>query len=67
MSLKWFATYVYMLGIVLTSYNQFPLNTYVGCFSAALWTIAGIQDQDRALTVGSFIAVVVYASGWIFH
>jgi hypothetical protein len=64
-TLKWVSTASAMIGIALTSYDIFPLNTFFNCGAAAGWCTAGILTKDKPQWVGSGIAVLFYVSGWI--
>jgi len=62
---EWFATFVLLLGVVLTSYNMFPATLYVGIFGNILWIFIGIRWKKYSLAVISVIITGIYLSGLV--
>jgi drug/metabolite transporter (DMT)-like permease len=63
--LKWTGTILCLIGIALTSLNEFPSNIWFGFIGSALWAWSGIRDKDYALFVVEFVAVMMYLGGII--
>lgn len=61
--LKWLGTTLCLIGIALTSFNVYPLNLLFGLTGSALWTLAGILQQDAPLFLVEAVAVVIYFVG----
>ena len=61
--LKWLGTTLCLIGISLTSFNVYPLNLLFGLTGSALWTLAGILQQDAPLFLVEAVAVVIYFVG----
>jgi hypothetical protein len=61
--LKWSGTTLCLIGIGLTSLNVYPLNLLFGLIGSALWTLAGILQQDAPLVLVELVAAVMYLLG----
>jgi hypothetical protein len=66
-AIKWTGTILCLVGIALTSFNIYPLNIYLGFIGSALWAYAGYKQQDYALFLVEFVAVVMYATGVLYE
>lgn len=67
-NIKWAGTFLCLVGILLTSYNIYPLNIFLGLIGSALWTYAGWLQKDSPLIIVEGVAVALYFSGvlhWI--
>jgi len=62
-TIKWTGTILCLIGIALTSFNIYPINIYLGFIGSVLWAYAGYKQQDYALFLVEFVAVVMYATG----
>lgn len=65
--LKWLGTTLCLTGIALTSFNVYPLNLLFGLTGSALWTLAGILQQDAPLFLVEVISTAVYLVGIIVY
>jgi len=65
--IKWLGTTFCLVGIALTSFNVYPLNLFFGLIGSALWTLAGILQQDAPLFLVEFVAVILYLVGFISY
>jgi hypothetical protein len=65
--LKWSGTTLCLIGIGLTSLNVYPLNLLFGLIGSALWTLAGILQQDAPLVLVEGVAVLLYLVGFISY
>lgn len=61
--LKWTGTILCLIGIALTSLNEYPSNLWFGFIGSALWAWSGIRDKDYALFVVEAVAVAMYFVG----
>jgi hypothetical protein len=61
--IKWSGTLLCLVGIGLTSLNVYPLNLLFGLIGSALWTLAGILQQDAPLVLVELVAAVMYLLG----
>ncbi len=64
-TIKWSGTILCLVGIGLTSYNIYPANVFLSLVGSALWTIAGILQEDMPLILVEAVAVILYLSGAI--
>ena len=65
---KWVGTALCLIGILLTSFNVYPINIFFGLVGSGLWTYAGIYQRDMALFLVEAVAVLFYLFGvmaWI--
>jgi hypothetical protein len=65
--IKWLGTTLCLVGIGLTSLNVYPLNLLFGLIGSALWTLAGILQQDAPLVLVELVAAVMYLLGIIIY
>jgi drug/metabolite transporter (DMT)-like permease len=63
--IKWAGTVLCLLGILLTSFNIYPTNIFLGLIGSALWTYAGIYQRDIPLYLVEGVAVLFYFFGVI--
>lgn len=60
--LKWFSSIILSVGLVLTSFNIYPLNIYVQFIGVVGWLVVGIKTKDYALVfVNGFGLVFLFA------
>ena len=64
-TIKWSGTILCLVGIGLTSNNIYPANVFLSLVGSALWTIAGILQEDMPLILVEAVAVILYLSGVI--
>ena len=64
--LKWSSSIVLKLGIVLTSYNIYPLNLYVQVVGVFGWLLTGIITKDNPLVFINAVGFVVLISGIVY-
>ena len=63
--IKWSGTAFYITGMLLTSFNFYPINLVFGGLGGAMWCITGIVWKDRALTIVEAASAIIYFSGLI--
>ena len=61
--LKWWGTALCLLGIVLTSFNIYPMNLVFGLIGSGLWTLAGYLQRDTPLLLVELVATIIYFFG----
>ena len=61
--IKWAASVILIVGMVLSSHNIFPENVIAQSIGALGWLIVGIFWHDRALIIINSIAFVILANG----
>lgn len=62
---RWGGTILYMIGMVLTSLNIYPLNLIFGMLGGAMWCIVGIRWKDRALILVEAASALIYLAGLV--
>jgi hypothetical protein len=60
---KWTGTLLCLVGIGLTSLNVYPANIWFGFIGSAMWAWAGWKQDDYALFLVEFVAVLMYFFG----
>jgi len=63
--IKWIGTILCLCGILLTSFNIYPLNIVLSIIGSTLWTAAGIIQRDIPLFIVEAVAVAFYLAGLI--
>lgn len=61
--MKWAGTSTYLVGMVLTALNIYPLNLVFGALGGTLWCLVGIKQKDMALTVVEAASALIYVIG----
>lgn len=61
--IKWLGTASYITGMVLTSFNVYPLNLLFGGIGGLAWFITGVYWRDKALSIVEFASAAIYFSG----
>jgi uncharacterized protein with PQ loop repeat len=64
--LKWFSSIILTIGIILTSYNIYPVNLYVQAVGVLGWLATGILTRDNPLIFINSIGFVVLVSGMYY-
>jgi len=63
--IRWSGTAAYLIGMVLTALNIYPLNLIFGAIGGILWCLAGIQYKDKALILVEAASAAIYLFGLI--
>ncbi len=63
--IKWLGTITYLIGMVLTAFNIFPLNLIFSAIGGALWCIAGFIAKDKPLILVEMASAMIYLIGLI--
>lgn len=61
--LRWSGTIFYMIGMLLTALNIFPLNLIFGAIGGILWCIVGFTYKDKALILVEAASAGIYLFG----
>jgi hypothetical protein len=65
--IKWVGTRLCLCGILLTSFNIYPLNIVLSIIGSTLWTISGFIQRDIPLFLVEAVAVAFYLAGMIHY
>lgn len=63
--MRWAGTVAYLIGMVLTSLNVYPVNLVFGALGGTLWAAVGIAWKDRALILVEVAAAGIYLAGLV--
>jgi len=61
--LRWSGTIFYMISMLLTALNIFPLNLIFGAIGGILWCIVGFSYKDKALILVEAASAAIYLFG----
>tara|TARA_Y100000114_G_scaffold144672_1_gene153496 strand:+ start:5348 stop:5590 length:243 start_codon:yes stop_codon:yes gene_type:complete len=61
--IKWAASIILILGMILSSHNIFPANIIAQSTGALGWLIVGILWNDRAIIIINSIAFIILVNG----
>ncbi len=64
---KWIASVVLVVGVILTSNNIYPLNLIVHAIGMFGWFIVAIIWNDRALLVINAVSLVLLINGLVSY
>ena len=65
--IKWAASIVLIVGIILTSNNIYPLNLYFYIVGLTGWFIVGMIWNDRALIVINVLSLAILTNGLVTY
>ena len=65
--IKWAASIVLIVGIILTSNNIYPLNLYFDIVGLTGWFIVGLIWNDRALIVINVVSLAILTNGLVTY
>ena len=65
--IKWIASVVLVVGVILTSNNIYPLNLMVHAIGMFGWFIVAIIWNDRALLVINAVSLVLLLNGLVSY
>jgi len=63
--IKWFSSFIILIGMVLTSANVAPYNLFFHLVGVMGWGIVGLLWHDRALIFINGVATFIFLSGII--
>ena len=61
--IKWVASVILLVGMILTAQNIYPINLFVNITGLIGWLIVSIMWNDRALIVINAVGVSIYLNG----
>jgi len=61
--MKWTGTVMYLIGMLLTAANVYPVNLVFGAIGGGIWAMVGMQSQDRALITVELASCGIYTAG----
>ena len=64
---KWVASVILLVGMILTAQNIYPINLFVNIIGLIGWLIVSIMWNDRALIIINAVGVSIYANGIIAY
>ena len=64
---KWIASIVLVVGVILTSNNIYPLNLMVHAIGMFGWFVVAIIWNDRALLVINAVSLVLLLNGLVSY
>ena len=65
--IKWIASFLLIIGVVLTSNNIFPANLIFHAIGMLGWFVVCILWNDRALIVINAVTLALMSNGLITH
>jgi hypothetical protein len=63
--IKWLGTITYLIGMVLTTFNIFPLNLVFSAIGGTLWCAAGFIARDKPLILVEMASAMIYLIGLV--
>ena len=64
---KWIASILLIVGVILTSNNIYPLNLFFHAAGMFGWFIVSILWNDRALLVINAVSLAILINGLVAH
>ena len=65
--IKWVASLILLVGMLLTSNNLFPYNLFVHIIGLTGWLIVAMMWNDRALIIINSVSIAILTNGLIHH
>ena len=65
--IKWIASIILVVGVILTSNNIYPLNLIVHAIGMFGWFIVAVIWNDRALLVINAVSLVLLINGLVSY
>jgi len=62
---EWLATGVFLVSVLLTSFNIYPMNVYVALVANILWLWLGFIWKKWSLITVEAVVVIIYFAGII--
>ena len=63
--IEWLATSLFLISVLLTSFNVYPMNVYVALLANILWLWLGVIWQKWSLIIVEAVVVIIYLIGTI--
>ena len=65
--LKWVASVILLVGMILTAQNIYPINLFVNITGLIGWLIVSIIWNDRALMIVNAVGIAILFNGLVAH
>lgn len=62
---KWIGSMLYLIGMVLTTLNIYPINLLFGAAGGTIWMLVGLKQKDNPLFIVEAASAFVYVIGFI--
>ena len=63
--IEWLATGIFLISVLLTSFNVYPLNVYVALLANILWLQLGFIWKKWSLIIVEAVVVIIYLIGTV--
>lgn len=63
--IEWLATAIFLISVLLTSFNIYPLNVYIALLANILWLWLGFIWKKWSLIIVESVVVIIYLIGAI--
>lgn len=64
--LKWTSSLILSCGLVLTSFNYYPMNLYVQFLGVLGWLVVGIKTKDHPIFFVNGVGLAILGFGIIY-
>lgn len=64
---KWFGTFLVILGALFTSFKVDPLNIYFLNAGSLVWVIAGFKMKEYSIVSANVVMLIIYIIGIFFR
>ena len=65
--IKWAASLILLVGMLLTSNNVFPINLFFHIVGLSGWLIVAMMWNDRALIIINSVSIAILTNGLIHY
>ena len=65
--IKWAASLILLVGMLLTSNNVFPINLFFHVVGLSGWLIVAMMWNDRALIIINSVSIAILTNGLIHY
>lgn len=62
---KWIGSTLYLIGMVLTALNIYPINLVFGAAGGTIWMLVGLKQKDNPLFIVEAASAFVYLTGFV--
>ena len=63
--IEWLATGIFLISVLLTSFNIYPLNVYIALLANILWLWLGFIWKKWSLIIVEAVVVIIYLIGTV--
>jgi len=65
--MRWTGTAFYLVSMMLTAFNIYPLNLFFGAVGGLLWCMVGLRIKDVPLWLVEAAAALIYLAGIVAY